>query len=117
MMDDYVPLTQPLVSLAKAVSLLTLLVAIGKALREYVLVPRLTAVKDLPQLGKPRKGGRLPGTVVVCGRRYAQCTVTTDISLLRLHDSEQRCRLGDCCSLCQSLRISHRRGGGDLGNQ
>lgn len=70
-MDDFLPLSGPLVNIAKAAISLILVLAFGKALREYVLIPKLTVVKDLPHLGKPRTDGRLPGTVVICGGRYA----------------------------------------------
>ncbi|KAG9011470.1 hypothetical protein FRB94_008301 [Tulasnella sp. JGI-2019a] len=46
---------------------LALMVALGKAARRYIIVPKLTVLKDLEHLGKTRKDGKLPGTAVVCG--------------------------------------------------
>lgn len=43
---------------------------LGRALRNYVLVPKLTFLGDLPRLGRAREGGKLPGSAVVCGGRY-----------------------------------------------
>ncbi|KAG8993688.1 hypothetical protein FRB90_000621 [Tulasnella sp. 427] len=39
----------------------------GYVLRELILVPKLTILKDVEELHKPRKGGRIPGRVVICG--------------------------------------------------
>ncbi|KAG8851229.1 hypothetical protein FRB96_009432 [Tulasnella sp. 330] len=70
-MDGISQLNDSLVNLTKVVISLILVVALGKALREYVLIPKLTVIKDLQYLGKPRMDGRIPGTVVVCGGSVA----------------------------------------------
>jgi len=43
----------------------------GKAVREKVLVPKLTVMSDLPLLKEERRGQKLPGQAVVCGGRLA----------------------------------------------
>ncbi|KAG8897824.1 hypothetical protein FRC00_003767 [Tulasnella sp. 408] len=39
----------------------------GYVLRELVLVPKLTIQRDVEDLHKPRKGGKIPGRAVICG--------------------------------------------------
>ena len=42
----------------------------GYLLRKYVLVPNLTILDDLPNLGRPRKGNKkLGGRAIICGGR------------------------------------------------
>ena len=41
----------------------------GGLARRLFLVPTLTVMSDLPQLGKPRQGPKMKGEVVVCGGR------------------------------------------------
>ncbi|KAG8993377.1 hypothetical protein FRB95_006375 [Tulasnella sp. JGI-2019a] len=44
---------------------------LGKLLRRSVLVPTLTIMDDLPNVGKGRKDGKLKGRAVVCGGSVA----------------------------------------------
>ncbi|KAG9047421.1 hypothetical protein FS837_002277 [Tulasnella sp. UAMH 9824] len=39
----------------------------GYILRELVLVPKLTILRDVEDLHKPRKGRKIPGRAVICG--------------------------------------------------
>lgn len=43
---------------------------LGSILRHTVLVPQLTILADIPNLGKRSKAQRIPGQVVICGGRY-----------------------------------------------
>lgn len=54
-------------ALGVAASVVTLYKLAGYALRELVLVPTLTVLRDVEDLHKPRKGGKIPGRVVICG--------------------------------------------------
>lgn len=42
---------------------------LGKLLRRAVLLPRFTAVDELPHIGIERKDGRRKESVVICGGR------------------------------------------------
>lgn len=57
-------------ALGVAASVVTLYKLAGYALRELVLVPTLTVLRDVEDLHKPRKGGKIPGRVVICGGRW-----------------------------------------------
>ncbi|KAG8875042.1 hypothetical protein FRB97_005463 [Tulasnella sp. 331] len=44
---------------------------LGKLLRKFVLVPKLTIMDDLPRLGMKRKDGKIAGRAVICGGSIA----------------------------------------------
>ncbi|KAG9047423.1 hypothetical protein FS837_002279 [Tulasnella sp. UAMH 9824] len=54
-------------ALGVAASVVALYKLAGYALRELVLVPTLTILRDVEDLHKPREGGKIPGRVVICG--------------------------------------------------
>ncbi|KAG8913742.1 hypothetical protein FRC01_004408, partial [Tulasnella sp. 417] len=54
-------------ALAAAVSVIALYKLTGYILRELVLVPKLTILRDVENLHKPRKGSKIPGRAVICG--------------------------------------------------
>lgn len=45
------------------------LTVLGKLIRKYWLIPRITILDDLPKLGTKRLGQKLPGTAIICGGR------------------------------------------------
>lgn len=61
--------TKGLQAFGAAVAVVALYELTGYVLRELILVPRLTILRDLDDLGKPRKGGKIPGRAIVCGGR------------------------------------------------
>ncbi|KAG9047419.1 hypothetical protein FS837_002275 [Tulasnella sp. UAMH 9824] len=62
---------EALKALGTAASVVALYKLAGYILRELVLVPKLTILRDVEDLRKPRKGGKIPGRAVVCGGRLA----------------------------------------------
>ncbi|KAG8899367.1 hypothetical protein FRC00_001523 [Tulasnella sp. 408] len=54
-------------TLVATVSVAALYKLTGYVLRELVLVPKLTIQRDVEDLHKPRKGGKIPGRAVICG--------------------------------------------------
>ncbi|KIO18264.1 hypothetical protein M407DRAFT_32070 [Tulasnella calospora MUT 4182] len=54
-------------ALGAAASVAALYKLAGYILRELVLVPKLTILRDVEDLHKPRKGPKIPGRAVICG--------------------------------------------------
>lgn len=42
---------------------------LGKLIRKTVLIPKLTIMDDLPNVGRKRADGKIKGRAVVCGGR------------------------------------------------
>ncbi|KAG9048359.1 hypothetical protein FS837_000162 [Tulasnella sp. UAMH 9824] len=58
-------------SLLIAASIVTIYKVIGHVLREYIIIPKTTILKDIDTLHTPRRGGKIPGRAVVCGGSIA----------------------------------------------
>ncbi|KAG8899323.1 hypothetical protein FRC01_010586, partial [Tulasnella sp. 417] len=58
-------------SLLIAASIVTIYKIVGHALREYLIIPRTTILKDIDSLHMPREGEKIPGRAVVCGGSIA----------------------------------------------
>lgn len=56
-------------ALVVALSLVAIYKIAGHVLREYIIIPRTTILKDIDSLHTPRRDGKIPGRVVVCGGR------------------------------------------------
>lgn len=59
--------SKALKALGVAASAVALYKLAGYVLRELMLVPKLTILRDVEDLHKPRKGGKIPGRVIICG--------------------------------------------------
>ncbi|KAG8971959.1 hypothetical protein FRC05_010494 [Tulasnella sp. 425] len=59
--------SKALKALGVAVSAVALYKLAGYILRELMLVPKLTILRDVEDLHKLRKGGKIPGRVIICG--------------------------------------------------
>ncbi|KAG8971967.1 hypothetical protein FRC05_010502 [Tulasnella sp. 425] len=54
-----------------ALSLAAIYKLAGHVLREYIIIPKTTILKDIDSLHTPRRDGKIPGRVVVCGGSIA----------------------------------------------
>ncbi|KAG9018813.1 hypothetical protein FRB90_009283 [Tulasnella sp. 427] len=50
-----------------AASVVALFKLTGHVLRKYIIIPKTTILKDIDVLNRPRKDGKIPGKVVICG--------------------------------------------------
>ena len=52
-----------------AASVIALYKLTGHVLREYIIIPRTTILRDIDLLHIPRRDGKIPGRAVICGGR------------------------------------------------
>ncbi|KAG8906410.1 hypothetical protein FRC00_012603 [Tulasnella sp. 408] len=54
-----------------AASVVALYKLTGHVLREYIIIPKTTILKDINSLHAPRRDGKIPGRAVICGGSLA----------------------------------------------
>lgn len=67
-----IPVRRWQVAAAVALGTVVSLNLLGKLARRNLLVPGLTILDDLPNVGQKRKDGKRKETVVICGGRCAR---------------------------------------------